>query len=60
MLFQCFLPSSVRGNATVWLSPWKNKLFPKKTLQMSSGNPRGSTAGYSNATVGEGRQKQLE
>lgn len=35
-------------------------MFPKKTLQMSSGNPRGFTAGYSNATVGEGRKKQLE
>lgn len=32
MLFQSFLPSSVRGNATVWLSPWKAKMFPKKTL----------------------------
>lgn len=46
MLFQRFVPSSVRGNATVWLSPWKDKMFPKKTLQMSSGNPRGFTAGW--------------
>lgn len=60
MLFQSFVPSPVRGNATAWLPPWKDKMFPKKTLQMSSGNPRGFTAGYSNVSVGEGRKKQLQ
>lgn len=60
MLFQSFVPSSVRGNATVWLFPWKDKMFPKKTLQMSSGNPCGFTSGYSNVSVGEGRKKQLQ
>lgn len=60
MLFQIFVPSSVRGNATAWLCPWKDKMFPKKTLQMSSGNSRGFIAGYSNVIVGEGRKKQLQ
>lgn len=60
MLFQSFVPSSVRGNDTIWLSPWKDKMFPKKTSQMSSGNPRGFTASYSNVSVEEGRKKQLQ
>lgn len=60
MLFQSFVPSPVRGNATAWLSPWKDKMFPKKTLQMSSGNPRGFTAGYCNVSFGEGRKKPLK
>lgn len=50
MLFQSFLSSSVRGNATVWLPLWKDKMFPKKIF----------TVGYSNVSVGEGRKKQLQ
>lgn len=60
MLFQSFVSSSVRGNATVWLPLCKDKMFPKKILQMSSENPRGFTVGYSNVSVGEGRKKQLQ
>lgn len=60
MLFQSFVPSPVRGYATAWLSPWKDKMFPKKTLQISSGNPRGFTAGYSNVSAGEGRKNKLQ